>query len=98
MARDWDTWLGDLALSGVDPRGWDLHQLLAAFEAALRRGSKDEQAWNRTRTEIYAEPDFVKRERRAATSRGEQPQRGRMSVSDAEAMLSRMALADSIFG
>lgn len=80
----------------MDPRRFDLKQLLAAYEATLRRSAKDEAAWKRTRSEIYAEPPASKR-RRLASGGGEQQARGRMSVGDAEAMLSRMALADAAY-
>lgn len=95
MSRDWDMWLGDLALTGVDPRRFDLVQLLAAYEATLRRAAKDEQAWNRTRSEIYAPP---KGQRQSPQAAAQAPAAGRLSVGDAEAMLSRMAAADAAYG
>lgn len=74
--------------------------MFAAFEAALKQASKDESDWKKTEAGIYAEPPEVKRQRRAeAAATPNLPQRGgRMSVGDAEAMLSRFALNEAQFG
>ena len=47
----------------MDPRHWDLHQLLAAYESTLRQNCKDEAEWNRLRGQLYAEPTEVRKER-----------------------------------
>lgn len=75
---------------------WDLKQLLSAFEATLRAGAKDEAAWNRTRSQIYAEPADVRKERLAA-GRAE-PARGGLSASGVAALLSAAAAEDAKFG
>lgn len=84
--------MGDLALSGVDPRLWDLNQLLAAYEAMMRRGSKDEAEWSRKRQALYMPPAGTPREV-AATAAG-----GAQTVSSMEAMIARMNAADSALG
>lgn len=104
MADTWDDWFGQLTLTGVDPRRWDLGQLLAAYEATLRQNSKDEAAWNRTLATLTAEPKEVREQRlaetRAAVAAGEPvPEApGRMSVDDAEALLARFAASDAQYG
>ena len=95
-----DTWLGDLALSGADPRGWDLNRLLAAFEVSLRRSAKDDNEWQRLQAQLTAEPLDVREKRRkesreAALSGRSAPSRGVMSVEAAEALMARMAAADA---
>ena len=89
-----------MTLKGLDPRRWDLLQLLAAFEASIRQNSKDEASWNRLRNELYAEPKEVRAERRAAAAAGRQPaaRTGGLSVADAEAMLAAMEAEDASFG
>lgn len=90
----------------MDPRRFDLMQLLAAYEFTLKQGCKDEAAWRRIHGQIYAEPKEVREERRAATVAAAQSRRaapaaatgGRMSVDDAEAMLARFAATDARFG
>lgn len=73
--------------------------MFAAFEAALKQSSKDEKDWKQTEAGLYAEPPEVKRQRRAeaASSPELAERRGRMSVGDAEAMLSRFAASDAQF-
>jgi len=91
-------------VTGVDPRRWDLGQLLAAFESTLRQHSKDEAAWNRTLASLTAEPKEVREERlaatRAAVAAGAPPPEApnRMTVDDAEAMLARFAASDAQYG
>lgn len=94
----WDDWLGMLAVTGVDPRTFDLNQLLAAYEAALRQSSKDESAWRSTRAKLYAEPKGVREARIAEQRESQAPSRMAMSVGDAEAMLARFAASDAAFG
>lgn len=81
----------------MDPRGWDLNRLLAAFEAQLRQGAKDEAEWRRTQGLLTAEPKEVRDERRAAARAGAPPAAGRTTVDDAEAMIARFALADAMY-
>ncbi|MGH6979059.1 MAG: hypothetical protein ACRED4_07190 [Brevundimonas sp.] len=73
--------------------------MFAAFEAALKQASKDENEWKKTEAGLYAEPPEVKRKRRAeAAATPSLPERGgRMSVGDAEAMLARFATSDAQF-
>ena len=98
----WDQWFGQLTLSGIDPRRWDLHQLLAAYEATLQQGAKDDASWRRTRTQLYAEPSEVKKERMARRSgrsadRDEQPA-GVMTLDSVEALLAGAAARDAQYG
>lgn len=85
----------------MDPRTWDLGQLLAAFEATLRQHSKDEAAWNRTLAALTVEPKEVRAQRlaavKAAVTSGAPPPEapGRLSVGDAEALLARFAASDA---
>lgn len=103
MAADtWDDWLGDLALSGVDPRGWDLNRMLAAFEASLRRGAKDDAEWQKLQGQLTAVPTEVREKQRqearqAAASGRTAPARGIMSVDAAEALMARFAATDAQF-
>ena len=88
----------------MDPRTWDLGQLLAAYEATLRQHSKDEAAWNRTRQALTAEPKEVRDARReaakqaAATGAPAPEPAGQLTVDDAEALLARFAASDSQYG
>ena len=88
----------------MDPRSWDLGQLLAAYEATLRQHAKDEAAWNRTLAALTAEPKEVREERRAATraavAAGAPPPEapGRLTVDDAEAMLARFTASEAQYG
>jgi hypothetical protein len=83
----------------VDPRGWDLNLLLAAFEASLRRSAKDEAEHRRLQAQLTAEPREVREERRRAAAAGRAvPSGSGMSVESAEAMLARFAAADASFG
>lgn len=98
MCDAWDDWLGSLSLAGVDPRGWDLNRLLAAFEAQLRQSAKDEQSWLRTQAALSAEPREVREERRAAARSGRMPPAATgMTVDSAEAMIARFAAADAMY-
>lgn len=102
MADSWDAWLGELALSGADPRQWDLNRVLAAFEVSLRRGAKDEKDWQRLQSQLTAEPPEVRARRReetrkAALSGRTTPGRGIMSVDAAEALMARFAAADAAY-
>jgi hypothetical protein len=110
MEDHWDTWLGMLALEGVDPRTWDLQQLLAAWEVQLQRGAKDEADWRNIRMQLYAPPRPVQRAQRPvqrpaatapATGATAPAQRQRtgpgIAASEADALLARFALADAMF-
>jgi hypothetical protein len=84
-------------LKGVDPRRWDLHQLLAAFEATLRQGAKDEADWRRTRNKLYAAP----REERAPGQRRParpEPRRGGMTLEAAQALIGSADAEDALYG
>lgn len=100
ISDSWDDWFGTLALEGIDPRGWDLNTMLAAFEATLKRGAKDEAAAQRIMVALSAEPLELRKRRRAAERAGVQtPGTGdRMTVDDAEAMMARFAAADAAYG
>lgn len=89
-----------MALKGVDPRRFDLNQLLAAFEATLKQGAKDEAEWVRTRSKLYAEPREVKKERlaEAKAGRGAAPARNAMSLEGVEALLAGVAARDARLG
>lgn len=86
----------------MDPRRWDLHQLLAAYEAALKQGAKDESAWRRVHGQLYAEPVEVKKERvaaaRTAVRQDEPPARGAMTLDSVEALLAGAAARDAQYG
>lgn len=92
--------MGVLALDGIDPRGWDLNRMLAAFEATVRRSAKDDGDAKRTLAALAAEPLEVRRQRKEAERAGilAPGTGGRMTVDDAEAMLARFAAADAAFG
>lgn len=74
--------------------------MLAAYEAAMRRGAKDEAEWKRVHAQLYAEPPQVRQQRRedarkrAARGLPPPPAVG-MSVGDAEAILARFQAADA---
>lgn len=74
--------------------------MLAAFEATLKRGAKDEAAAQRTMAALSAEPMEVRKQRRTAERAGTRTPGtgGRMTVDDAEAMMARFAAADAAFG
>lgn len=74
--------------------------MLAAYEASIRRGAKDENDAKRTMSALAAEPPDVRRERKAAERAGTRSMGsgGGMTVDDAEAMLARFAAADAAFG
>lgn len=78
---------------------------MAAYEVALQQAAKDEAAWRRTRSQLYAEPKEVKQERVAATraaratGRDEQePARGAMTLDSVEALLAGAAARDAQYG
>lgn len=94
----------------MDPRRWDLNQLLSAYLVTLKAGCKEEADWNRLRGQLEAEPLEV-RQARLEEQRKQMldqlngkkvpqapPQAGAMSADDAEAMLARMAAADAQYG
>lgn len=79
----------------MDPRRWDLHQLLSAYEVTLQQGSKDDAAWKRTRAKLYEEPKEVRRKRLDGKTT---PARTAMTLSGVEAMLAGAAARDAQFG
>jgi hypothetical protein len=105
LEDDWDNWFGQLTLTGVDPRKWDLHQLLAAYEATLKQGAKDEATWRRIRSQLYAEPRDVKQERAAAARAARATvtgpptaAHGAMTLDHVEALLAGAAARDARYG
>lgn len=82
----------------MDPRTWDLNQLLAAFEATMRQSAKDEASWRRTQQSMMAEPKHVRDERKRAAATGQASNRMGMSVTDAEALLASFAASDAQYG
>jgi hypothetical protein len=91
----------------VDPRRWDLNQLLAAYLVTLKQGCKDEAAWHRLEQQLTAEPMEVRKARLEAQMKARQqalkdrlarPQAGAITLDDAEAMLARMAAQDAQYG
>jgi hypothetical protein len=100
MDDHWDWMLGDLALKGVDPRLWDLKQLLAAYEILLQQSAKDDAAWRRTRLKLYEEPAEVRRDRMAAIPRKGSRARATpagMSMASVEGLLARVSAADAMY-
>lgn len=83
----------------MDPRRWDLHQLLAAYESTLRQGCKDDAEWKRIRTRLYAEPDDVRKSRVTAARQGRAaPARGAMTADSVAALLGAAAAEDAMYG
>lgn len=74
--------------------------MFAAFEAMIRRNSKDEAEAKRTLAALSVEPAEVRKQRREAEKAGTlAPGTGaRMTVDDAEAMMARFAAAEAAFG
>ena len=88
-----------MALTGVDPRTWDLNQLLAAFEASLRQNAKDEATWRRMDASLRAEPKQVRDQRRADARAGKKTEGpGRMTMGDAEALMARFEATEKQYG
>src|SRR5262245_8686993 len=86
IADSWDDWIGQLALTGVDPQGWTLNTMLAAFETTMRQGAKDESEWRRMDAQLRAEPKSVRDKRRKDAAAGRQAARtGGIQLADAEA-------------
>lgn len=76
--------------------------MLAAFEATMRRGAKDESEWRRTQSQLTAEPKEVRDRRReesrqAALSGRPAPSRGGMSATAAEALVAQFAASDAAY-
>lgn len=90
--------MGDLALKGIDIRRWDLHTLLAAFEAQLRLNAKDEQAWQRTRRELYEVPRHLRTKPRAGV-RGDRRNRpaGGLALGSAQALIAAAAASETMY-
>lgn len=84
----------------MDPRRWDLHQLLAAFEADMQQRSKDEAAWRRFHGQLYAEPKEARADRVAGARRtadGGQAS-GAMTLDSVEALLAGVSARDAQYG
>lgn len=92
-AEGWDDWLGSLALSGIDPRTWDLVTLLAALEATLQRSAEDEKKWAATRRRLYEPPDEEEGQQLPSGRRG----RG-LTPAAASALLAAVAAQDAGLG
>lgn len=87
----------------MDPRRWDLQQLVSAYEVTLQQGAKDEAAWRKMHTQLYAEPAEVKKERVAArqaeaAAGRTAPARGAMTLDSVEALLAGVAARDAQYG
>lgn len=87
----------------MDPRRWDLQQLVSAYEVTLQQGAKDEAAWRKIHTQLYAEPAEVKKERMAARRAGPAavsaaPARGAMTLDSVEALLAGASARDAQYG
>ncbi|WP_369387930.1 hypothetical protein AB5J72_10200 [Streptomyces sp. CG1] len=64
IAESWDSWDGQLALQGIDPRSWTLKRMLNAAEAAMDAAAEDDAERARNRTRLYAPPRGAAREAR----------------------------------
>lgn len=94
----------------MDPRTWDLKQLLAAWEVQLQRSVKDASEWERLRQQLYAPLEGLRKPRGGrvrvpgdgAAAPPSSPTTGRpggrgLAAGDVEAMLARMAIADASY-
>lgn len=92
-----------MALTGHDPRSWDLRQLCAAFEHQIRSNCKDDSEWQRERQKLYAPPRGSLGRRPGVgvgpgvTGPRKRPQAPQMSAIDAMAMLKSMNAEDAMF-
>lgn len=90
--------MGDLALKGIDIRRWDLHTLLAAFEAQLRMNAKDEQAWQKIRRELYEVPKHLRAGPRSGPQRGQrQLGTGGLALGSAQALIASAAASETMY-
>jgi hypothetical protein len=87
-------------MKGVDPRLWDLNQVVSAYEVLLQQSAKDEAAWHKTRNKLYAEPLEVRKERAAQerqTGR-RRPQAVGLDLASVEAMLAGVEAREASYG
>jgi hypothetical protein len=70
---------------------------LAAFEAALRQGAKDEADWRRTRSKLYAAPRPERGPGPRSTGRPA-PRGGGMTLEAAQALVGSADAEDALFG
>lgn len=92
----WDEWFGSLTLRGLDPRRWDLGQLLAALEADMRQNAKDEAAWRRTHAELTAVPKEVRAAERRNAAAG-RSSAGGMTEAEANALIASFTASEAQF-
>lgn len=69
----------------------------------MRLGSKDEAAWRRARSQLYAEPREVRQERvqsarSSPQARPTAPGAGAMTLDSVEALLASAAAAEARYG
>lgn len=99
VAEGWDAWEGQLALQGIDPHRWTLRTLINAAEQAMYASAEDDNERRRIQAKLYAMPKELHRPRRDRTqSRQQQPQRGVMTMQDAQALMAQLAAQDSQLG
>lgn len=94
VAASWDSWDGQLALAGIDPRDWTLTRLLNAAEAAMDQAAEDDAERQRNRAALYAPPKGV---RRRPSGGGTRRGADGISTGDARALMSQMAAEDARF-
>ncbi len=76
---------------------------MSAYEVLLQQGAKDDAAWRRIRTGLYAEPREVRQDRATARRSGTAgpvvpPARGAMTLDGVEALLAGAAARDAQYG
>jgi hypothetical protein len=69
---------------------------LAAFEATVRQGSKDDADWQRTRSKLYAAPREERTPGRGRTTRPT-PRRGGMTLEAAQALIGSADAEDALY-
>lgn len=76
--------------------------MLAAYEAALKQGAKDESEWNRTRGKLYAPPrvplNRPARSARKSQAPAEGPGSRGLELVDVNALLARVAADEARYG
>lgn len=89
----WDSFDGQLALKGVDPRDWTLRRMINAVEYQILNSATDEKEAAKLRAKLYTPPRPVGRQ---ATKSSVMPQsasrrasaaQGQQSTSDILAMI-----------
>jgi hypothetical protein len=95
----WDDWFGQLTLQGIDPRRWDLRQLLAAYEATVQQSCETEQEWQRFRHEVYRDPRSRGGARRpAAVEAARSARAGGVTASQLAALMAQVEAEDAKYG